>query len=893
MARKDKNIIKSTSEYTMSYDNMRGVSFSEKTRSSSRFEEIENMYIDYDGDGEAIETIPGFRCVRGFFQGNNSIFIQDLGENEKYIIVHSRDELYRFSINLLHKVGGFSVDTISMMNNRKSIGFCQGKNLYIIDGEEIVVVDEKGECSRPLSEGAENPPYIPTTFKNGKKSEARNLLTSKVYETYEIEDIDEFTFATAKLIYRVIDESKKTCAVMGISSNASGKIFIPSFAEINGEKYKVTEIGAAAFKNNSRISEIITSDNLEIVRKHAFSECGSLTKVILSDTVKRIEYKAFHNLQNLSYMFLGIGLEYLDEDSIVGCPNLTAVDYGGDERDLLEISDNSLLSNFAITHNAEIKAVRLSFPLKSELSNIIEITLDGNRLKSYEFIVERKLISIDFKDKSDVVGKTLTILGEAKDTGFDGDFLTTEIGAGITPKNAILGCTLVAYHDDHVFLSGNPSAPGAVFYSSTDSVGAPQHLYFSSEDYFIDGNLPYSVVSLISANGELFVFKSDDDGSGSIFCHKSEIDSKGKLTYPITYTHGGIAISGPACNFYDDMVFLTPLGVCALEKVPGSSYKKLVCRSSAINAKLLREDLSKASLCEWRGYLAVCIGPHIYLADSRDTFKVGDSFEYEWYFLNDIGTYANGETLYRYSNLKLHNYNIHPNEDGAAEGQVLSNYLGGGVITYYVIHDKKKYGVIPTYEYTNGTFSPLCYATSIGQNLLFFTESGDLCTINNDMRGVAPDYLKNSAGFDEEEYKKTMGNKIHPFFYNFERRKIRCVLKTVSDSCDLPYLKKNTVNGSLVLKCKTFSTSTVTVGVITDNKGYRCLGSYSPSKLSFSEINFKSFSFTPSNYAIVPIHENEKGWVEKQFYIHSEEFNSPIGIYSINYRYKIKGKIKP
>ena len=38
--------------------------------------------------------------------------------------------------------------------------------------------------------------------------------------------------------------------------------------------------------------------------------------------------------------------------------------------------------------------------------------------------------------------------------------------------------------------------------------------------------------------------------------------------------------------------------------------------------------------------------------------------------------------------------------------------------------------------------------------------------------------------------------------------------------------------------------------------------------------------------------EKEKNWIEKQIALYSSEYNSPIGIYAIAYRFRVKGKLK-
>ena len=62
--------------------------------------------------------------------------------------------------------------------------------------------------------------------------------------------------------------------------------------------------------------------------------------------------------------------------------------------------------------------------------------------------------------------------------------------------------------------------------------------------------------------------------------------------------------------------------------------------------------------------------------------------------------------------------------------------------------------------------------------------------------------------------------------------------------------------------------------------------------MNFGELDFSGFTTASGNSYNLPFAEKEKRWVEKQIAIYSDRFRSPIGIYSIAYRYTVKGRIK-
>ena len=57
-------------------------------------------------------------------------------------------------------------------------------------------------------------------------------------------------------------------------------------------------------------------------------------------------------------------------------------------------------------------------------------------------------------------------------------------------------------------------------------------------------------------------------------------------------------------------------------------------------------------------------------------------------------------------------------------------------------------------------------------------------------------------------------------------------------------------------------------------------------------MNFSALSLTTDNVYTVPIKEKAKGWIEKQITLYTDEFCSPFGIYTIAYRFYVKGKIR-
>jgi len=57
-------------------------------------------------------------------------------------------------------------------------------------------------------------------------------------------------------------------------------------------------------------------------------------------------------------------------------------------------------------------------------------------------------------------------------------------------------------------------------------------------------------------------------------------------------------------------------------------------------------------------------------------------------------------------------------------------------------------------------------------------------------------------------------------------------------------------------------------------------------------MNFSDFTFSTSEQSLFAIKEKEKQWVEKQYYIYSDEYLKPFALYYVSYRYQVVGRLK-
>jgi len=897
----------SAGEYSINYSLMGGVDFSSPDSISGRrrFAYLENMYRDYDGEGaELTESIPGFRKLAAFGSKINGFYLQRIKKGEEYVIVHAGASVYRTSlkdVDIMYTIT--ANDSLKTVNNQKSTGFSFGKSVYILDGSKILRIDENGSAEF-VSDGTSAAPYIPTTYVNGEEHEQLNLLTRQFFEEFYVAYPEDASYASPKLEYRITDKDMKKCAVTGFSESDVNELYIPSYTTIGGERYEVEKIDELAFAKNTVLRAVSIGDGVREIGTKAFSEASNIIKITLPDSVEVIQAGAFASCTALAEIRFGKDLVSIAAGAFSGCAGLTTIKYAYDRAAFSQIDGASAIPTpHTFVENSKNDTMRATIPIKTPTNSLIEILI-GDASVSFIPVFDGELIKsviIPSIEKAKLESAFIKIRGYAHETKFN--FNSPGINfisgmAGQSPAEAINCCTVCECFDERIFLSGNPSFPNTVFYSARDKNGNINPLYFGVMNYFNDGVGGFPVISLLAAGDSLAVFKSGDDGGGSIFYHvpkETGIDILPKV-YPVSYIHNGIAAVGKSISFFDDPVFISGVGLSALDKKAINLERSIACRSHNVNPLLLSENLQNADLAVWCGYLAVLCEGKIFLADSRALFRheTGNT-EYEWYYLNGIGTHKNAAFIYEYIKSSVDRCQTKHEMLGkeVTKGSVYSAVTNDGVSYFYVTEKGIQYQVGRSDERRGGTFNPATILFSIDNRLLFFgTDNGDVCLFNNDKRGVPPPRVLSSPDFDKAAYDALMKRSIHPDFYSFDYHAPRYALSTVSDDGGVPDLTKDTVRGSLTLKCKSFGTGEIILEVGTDKRGYSEVAEFKDVKLNFEDLDFANIAFFGESRLSVPFGEKERGWVEKQISLFSEKFRAPIGIYSISYRFRPRGRIK-
>lgn len=886
------------SSYSVVYNNIRGVDFSGdgSTVSRSRLSYAENMYRDYEADNDgAIESIPGFRKIRKLDYPVSAIYRHMSRDGEESLIIHAGKCLYKLLMSEIDAQD--ELTPFAAISGFKSTAFSVGLNLYIIDGGSMVMIDEYG-VPASVSDMGRVSPYVPTTYVNGEAYEQRNLMTSNFVEVNHIGSVNDWGYGNNSLTISIIDGDKKECKITGITDDTETIIYIPSKIKVGSEEYRVVEIEDFAFMDNTKIVEVSMANGVRRIGKSAFSGCRALKEVNVPDSTLFIDNAAFNNCTSLLSLYLGESLEKLGNAVFSGILSIPLLEYAKDSQSFQSIEGIDQLSNQTVTYNRRCPYMTISVPVNTPASSISYVNLNGESVQftpiSKDGVVSEVVIYLGNKNPYNNSKLELGGILAQDSKKYNDGFRASEYG-GMSASRAIYGCTVAEVYDGRVFLTGNPECPNLCFYSSRNKVGENNPLYFGDLNYFADGLESYPNVAMLATSEALAVFKSDDDGGGSIFYHtprETGIDLIPKI-YPVCAINGGICAKGGAISFFDDPVFVSEHGISALEKKSVNLERSITTRSSNVNKKLLTEELTDAKLAVWQGYLVVATAGNMYLADSRQTFtNERGELEYEWFYLSGIGTYDHDARVYRYASLGFEGYHISEElADRVADGAVYSETRAGE--TYYFTYDgDKKMLLYPTEEKTGGIFCPPLCLLAVGKRLFFGTGNGDLCVFNNDKRGVAPDAIRNSSDYDEREYKEKFGRTIAPLHYSFANHRVKYAIRTVSDNGNIPHMLKNTVKNSLAVKCKATAGGSFICEVGTDSSNYRELCKFPAGALAFDTLDFGNGPLTAESVFTIPLAEKEKRWVEKQISLFSEEYCAPFGIYTIAYRFSINGGIK-
>ena len=871
-----KNLLQSRDTYSRHYGDFRGVDFSSDHTQvhEQRLAYLVNMYKDYQsGQGKALETIAGFR---------------------RRVVLPEEAEIYGIH-HFQHKDSGGKIVTKILLHagNRLYLWHNYPNTINVVTKEVITLPEESGET-------------------NGTRT-FRITLGNNVASVVAISKPDGEDITMNMDYY---DAGTHTLCISRSDLYAGDALYL-SFTE----GVISTEDALFAGMNSRRSASFIFNNRLYLID-------GKNYLVYDGDTVSSVLSAAYIPTTYINIIPSGenadIGTEY-------------------EQRNVLQ-------PKFKHTFIAD--GVTTEFYMnENALEAVAEVKVYGETLTAEDdYTVDLPNGKITF---AVAPKKPEEVEGGAYPEFYAGIEITAQKTftsvSGVTEEKEniyelITDCTIVATFDNRVFVSGNPNYPNHVFYCGRNITGYVDPSYFGVLNYMQDGVGITPITGMIPVADTLMVLKGDTRQDGSTYFHTATAtgeDLQPKI-YPSTQGLCGIGCLGACINFLDDPIFISRLGVEAIGQLSVRYERAVEHRSSLIDARLVNMDLSDAVVEEWNGYLLVLVDGKIFMADSRQKYahEIGVP-QYEWYYLEDIGVYKNQYPEYRYSTqiyseldgkmvhycteckkgakyctcgnedhiieipIKLANAVYYhesdetrnltgeivnpPDSDGKETASVFDERLTIAVDgttyeigLYYTIHELYgSMGEFLGYEAflcegkgnsTGGTFQRATTVKSMENNLFFGTKNGVVCSFNFDMR-------------DEQ-------GEIAPQYYAFDERTILCGCATKMDCCGVPHLNKNTVKKSTVIKTKSFPSSAAKIRVRTNRKPYEQIARINSTLFSFGGTDFSDFSFITTEQSLFAIKEKEKKWVEKQYYIYSDEYMKPFALFYLSFRYNISGRYK-
>ena len=144
-----------------------------------------------------------------------------------------------------------------------------------------------------LKDGVTNP--------DGRKAQIRVTLQEESQQNSSASVKKGKVYTVGSYKYKVMDTSKKTVAISGSKKKSMKKIVVPSTIKLKGKTYKVTAIGASAFKNCKKATSVKVGKNVTSIGNNAFYGCVKVKTVTLySKKLKTIGSKAFYNCKKLT-----------------------------------------------------------------------------------------------------------------------------------------------------------------------------------------------------------------------------------------------------------------------------------------------------------------------------------------------------------------------------------------------------------------------------------------------------------------------------------------------------------------------------------------------------------------------------------------------------------------
>lgn len=263
---------------------------------------------------------------------------------------------------------------------------------------------------------------------------------------------------------------------------------------------------------------------------------------------------------------------------------------------------------------ADGEALEYYVDAPSLTSDGVRVWVDGEE-KTDGFTVDRSTGKITFES------------APAKPDGGDDNVI---IQFGVKVEDRYSSCNQILLYDNRLFFAGNPDYPNVFWHSEVNDPA-----YIPDVNYYKDGDSNSAITGMAVQDGVLVVFKNAP--VGSVWVHTPSTDYDLGRVYPADESVITVACIGAVTAFRDDLVYLSRQGLEGITYPTYTKTERIVRhRSTLIDRRLSVESMENVSAAEWRNYLCLLFGDHMYLADSNATYRSDGAFEYEWFYWDGL-----------------------------------------------------------------------------------------------------------------------------------------------------------------------------------------------------------------------------------------------------------------
>ncbi|MDE7148695.1 MAG: leucine-rich repeat domain-containing protein, partial [Duncaniella sp.] len=139
-------------------------------------------------------------------------------------------------------------------------------------------------------------------------------------------DQDEFAYGYKghTLIYRILSESERTCAVTDYTSGPVGALELPDCVYYRGIEYTLVEISRSAFSVCSDLTSVVIPNSVKTIGDYAFNNCSRVTSVVIGNSVKNIGYGAFAHCYELTSVEIPNSVQTIGDYAFAYCSKITS-----------------------------------------------------------------------------------------------------------------------------------------------------------------------------------------------------------------------------------------------------------------------------------------------------------------------------------------------------------------------------------------------------------------------------------------------------------------------------------------------------------------------------------------------------------------------------------------